>query len=145
MIGNVASKDAEFMAAAASSPGARNTRYEIPPRAAALSSSTYDPRPRPIAARNRVGVTNDVKMVERNVRRYVIRRCSKTCDRPEPDGWPGAGGVRVMAAIGRRYSISERPVSRRKTSSSDDRRTRTVSGLRPIAWTATAASSPSSA
>src|SRR5437667_7819310 len=44
-----------------------------------------------------------------------------------------------------RYSIRERPVSRRKTSSSVERRTRTVSGLRPRSCAATATASPSSA
>src|SRR5207245_6694284 len=46
---------------------------------------------------------------------------------------------------GHRYSMSDRPVSRRKTSSSVDRRTRTVSGSRPRSWAATATASPSSA
>ena len=44
-----------------------------------------------------------------------------------------------------RYSISERPVSRRKTSSSVDRRTSTVSGSSPRSCAATATASPSSA
>ena len=91
--------------------------------------STYVPSPRPIAGRNRTGLRNDVKIDARNVRRYWSARCSTT---------------RVITAIGA-YSISDRPVSRRKTSSRVDRRTRTVSGRRPRSWAATAAASPSSA
>ena len=61
-----------------------------------------------------------MKIDARNVRRYWIARCSTT---------------RVMTGH-RRYSISERPVSRRNTSSSVDRRTRTVSGRSPRSWAA---------
>ena len=53
MIGNVASNDADCIAVAASRPGARNGGTTRPPSAAVeVPSSTYDPSPMPIAARN---------------------------------------------------------------------------------------------
>ena len=113
MIGNVASNAADCIDVATSRPGARNWRYVTPPSAAVdPTRRRTPPSPMPIAVRNSSGVRNDVNTDERNVRRYWSARCSMT--------W-------VTPAIGV-YSISERPVSRRKTSSSVDRRTRTVSG-----------------
>ena len=67
MIGKVASKEADCIAVAASSPGARKTRYGTPPSAA--ESETYVPSPMPIAVRNRIGDRNDEKIDARNVRR----------------------------------------------------------------------------
>ena len=67
MIGNIASKEADCIAVAASSPGARKTRYGTPPIAA--ESETYVPSPMPIAVRNRIGDRNDEKIDARNVRR----------------------------------------------------------------------------
>ena len=71
MIGNVASNAADCMQVAASRPRREEREVDTPPSAAVESPlSTYEPSPRPIAARNRIGVRNEVKIVERNVRRY---------------------------------------------------------------------------
>ena len=61
-------------------------------------------------------------MLARNVRRYCRKRCSKTR--------PTVVRGRASAVIAGQ-STSERPVRRRNTSSSDDRRTSTVSGSKP--------------
>ena len=61
---------------------------------------------------------------------------------PEP---PRERDRRLPPSIARHYSISDRPVSRRNTSSSVDRRTRTVSGWSPRSRAAMATPSPSSA
>ena len=67
MIGKVASNEAVCIAMAASSPGARKSRYGTPPSDALFE--TYAPSPMPIAVRNRTGDRNDEKIDERNVRR----------------------------------------------------------------------------
>jgi len=130
MIGKVDSNEAACIAVAARSPGARNCRYVRPPSAwlPVLEPLTYVPNPMPMAVRNRIGLRNELKIEARNVRRYSSARCSTT---------------RVMTAMAG-YSISERPVSRRKTSSRVDRRTSTVSGRRPRSCAAVATASPSS-
>ena len=92
----------------------------------------------PIAVRNRTGERNEVKIDARNVRRYWQEAVLEDATDGRRAGW-ASDGHRLA------YSISERPVRRRKTSSSEDRRTSTVSGFRPRWWTATAAASPSSA
>src|SRR5215212_8109508 len=87
MIGKVDSNAAACIVVAASSPGARNWRYERPPSAwlAVPDRSTYVPRPTPIASRNITGFRNDEKIDARNVREYCRARLSTT---------------RVMTAIG---------------------------------------------
>src|SRR5260221_2705603 len=119
MIGKVASNAADCMEVAANRPGARNARYDTPPSEATEELDTYDPRPNPIAVRNRAGDRNEEKIDARKVRRYCRNRCSKTRAAVEFG--------RASAIIVDPYSINDRPVRRRKTSSSEERLTRTVS------------------
>src|SRR4029079_3879421 len=70
MIGNVASKAADCIHVATSSPRARNWVDDTPPSAAVEDALTYPPRPIPIAVRNSSGVRHDVNTDERNVRPY---------------------------------------------------------------------------
>ena len=63
MIGKVASNEAVCMAVAARRPGARKSRYGTPPSDALFD--TYEPRPRPIAVRNRTGEMNELKSDDR--------------------------------------------------------------------------------
>ena len=82
------------------------------------------PRPRPIAARNRTGDRN-----EREERRRGTSAGTAGSGARRPGRWP-ADRDAPSATSSPAYSTSERPVRRRKTSSSDDRRTRTLLGLR---------------
>src|SRR3954466_804612 len=83
MIGNIDSNDADCIAVAGRSPGARNTMYGPPP--IAFGFETYEPSPMPIAARNKTGDRNDEKIEARNVRRQERKRCSKTRPMAGPD------------------------------------------------------------
>ena len=66
MIGYIASPEAVCMAVAASRPGAMNPRYDEPASDPADPDvSTIPPRPRPIAARNRTGWTNELNTLAR--------------------------------------------------------------------------------
>ena len=125
---------ADCIAAAASSPGARNARYGTPPSA---PRSSDDVAAEPDAHRGQEQHRRQERAEDRarHVRRYSRSRCSRT--RPTVDGMRQRGH--------RPQSISERPVRRRKTSSSVDRRTSTLSGRSPRSWTSTATASPSSA
>src|SRR3954454_8025000 len=67
MIWNIDSNDADCIAVAARSPGARNTMYGTAP--IAFGVETYEPSPMPIAARNITGDRNEEKTEARNVRR----------------------------------------------------------------------------
>src|SRR4051812_46712517 len=75
MTGNADSNDAVCMRVAASSPGARYSRY-APPTLAAEVALTYVPSPIPIAIRNITGDRNELKIEPRHVRRYSRKLCS---------------------------------------------------------------------
>jgi hypothetical protein len=64
MTGHSDSNAPVCIAAAASRPGARKSRYDTD-----STSSTSDPSPRPIAARNRTGLTTVVNTEPRHVLR----------------------------------------------------------------------------
>ena len=127
--------DAVCMACAASTPGAMNATYHaVPPS----PPSTSVPRPKPIAAR-KSPATGSCRTASR-------ARCA---GRPPPVGEGREPDVGRPAAIWRRVDVSAspsaahqstsvRPVSRRKTSSSVERRTSTDSRREPrsctVAW-----------
>ena len=69
MMGYIASPAAVCIAWDASSPGARNTRYETPSMPPEADWSTKVPSPRPMASRNRTGARNVVNRPPRQVRR----------------------------------------------------------------------------
>ena len=101
-------------------PGRGTARYDTPPSDRVRSTRRHSrPDPMPIAARNRTGVRNELKMLGPERPPVEVQAVLEDTSDPRPDG---------PAPADRHQSISERPVSRRNTSSSDERRTRTVSG-----------------
>ena len=69
MTGNVPSNTDPCITDDTSSAGARNWRYGTPPSAVEPPLSTYEPRPTPIASRNRTGEAKLAKIEPRQFRR----------------------------------------------------------------------------
>ena len=135
MIGNVASNDADCMAVAASSPGARNARYVSPPSAALADRRRSDPRPTPIA----------VRKSDRAEERAEYRSSGTSADTAGPmlEDPPGSS-----PRTGQRgHGLLDQGAAGEPQEDVLERRAPDEHGLRLEAalWTATAAASPSSA
>ena len=116
------------IADAASSPGAKKSVYETP------------------AERRRVTVVDEVADADTDPEQEQQRVRDADHDRAAPGtAVPRQPVTEDLCSRAPSQSISERPVSFRKTSSSEARRTSAVIGSSDIAWTSASTSSPSSA
>ena len=135
MIGKVASKDAACMHEATSSPGARKAMYGDASEGG-IGPAAVDVPTDPESHRGQEQHGGQERAEDAGPERAPVG------DEPVFEDAPDA---RRRIGDRRHQSTSDRPVSRRNTSSSVDRRTSTVSGWSPRAWAAATAASPSSA